>query len=104
MSLHTSLEEKDDHEPQCNSPSTLSEGESISPDLPTMKMETVGINLANCSSFVCGAHCNIPGVKFVNELAEKEWTSVVKKKGGMRQLDKGEGTIGSTLLLQAIRS
>ena len=55
-------------------------------------METVSINLASCSSVVYKARCNIPGVKLVNELAKKEWTPVVKRKGGMRQLEKGDGT------------
>ena len=70
----------------------MSEGDLVSSDLPTMHMETVSINLASCSSVVYRACCNIPGVKLVNELAKKEWTPVVKRKGGMRQLEKGDGT------------
>ena len=31
-------------------------------------------------------------LKIVNELAEKQWTPVVKRKGEVRKLRKGDGT------------
>ena len=36
-----------------------------------------------------------PGVRTVNELAEEKWTPIVKRKGEVRQLKKGDGTIDS---------
>ena len=33
-----------------------------------------------------------PGVRTVNELAEEKWTPIVKRKGEVRQLKKGDGS------------
>ena len=61
-------------------------------DPNTPKVKTVGVNVANCSSIVYEARCNTPGVKTVNELAEEKWTPIVKRKGEVRQLKKGDGS------------
>ena len=31
-------------------------------------------------------------IKTVNELAEEKWTPIMKRKGGVRQLKKGDGS------------
>ena len=67
-------------DPHCGS-TPIPEKVKSTVDPYTPQVETVGMNLANCSSVVHEARCNIPGIKTVNELAEEKWTLVVKRKG-----------------------
>ena len=88
-------------DPHCSSTPTPEKVKLTDPDTPEVK--TVGVNLANCSSVVYEAWCNIPGVKTVNELAEEKWTPVVKRKEEVRQLKKGDDTQRLNPLFQVIK-